>query len=200
LQQVFFSLGSVVLFWMYGQIGTSELAAAAVLVRTTMVMFLFAMALGKVSATLVSEALGRGDSVAATRFGEDAGKIGVIWITALGLPLLFFPTQFLGLFLSDAETIALATLPLQITAVSTGVVSLSFIFTTTLFSVGYGKKVMLISFSLRWLLFIPAVWVLSIYLGYGLLEVWFAQMIYGLVLMLMITGLWRAGKWKNIRV
>ncbi len=200
MQEFFFSLGYLVFFWIIGQIGTAELAAANVLVRITMVLVLLAMSLGVASATLVSRTIGEGDVEGASQWGWDAAKLGVIAITALGLPFLFFPEQILALFLSDPRAIEIAIIPLRLIAATTGGGTLIYVFAYTLVSVGDGNRVMLISFSTQWLVFLPAVWFVGAYLQYGLLEIWLVQMVYGVIASTLIVTLWRKGRWKRIKI
>ncbi len=200
IQEFFFSLGFVVLFWMIGQVGTAELAAANVLVRTTMVLTLPALALGMASATLVSKAIGEGGHAAASRWGWDSGKLGVAAISLLGLPIVLFPRPFLGIFLADAHTLSIAVSPLRVVAATAGLFSLIYIFAYTLYSVGDGKRVMKISFVTQWFFFLPAVWVVGPFLRYGLLEIWLVNVAYGALATSLITSVWADGKWKQIEI
>ena len=200
MQEFFFSLGYLVFFWIIGQVGTAELAASNVLVRITMVVVLLAIALGVASATLVSRTLGEGDAEGAAQWGWDAGKLGFIGLTVLGLPFLFFPEQILSLFLSDPRAIEIAIIPLRMTAATIGGGSLLYIFAYTLVSVGDGNRVMLISFSTQWLVFLPAAWFVSVYLHYGLLEIWLVQIVYGTIAASLIIAVWRQGRWKRLKI
>ncbi|MCU1245537.1 MAG: hypothetical protein JWN02_1447, partial [Acidobacteria bacterium] len=158
MQEFLFSAGYLVFFWMVGRVGTAELAAANVLTRLMMILVLADMALGVASATLVSRTVGEGDVVGAAKWGWDVGKLGVIVGTLLGLPLLLFPHQCLSFFLRDPHTLSIAILPLQIMAVTAGAGSLIYIFGYTLYSVGDGNRVVLVSFSTQWLFFLPLVY------------------------------------------
>ena len=124
----------------------------------------------------------------------------MIAITLLGMPLLIFPTFFLSLFLSDPETIAKAVLPLQMVAATTGAGSLIYIFAYTLYSVGDGNRVFLVSAGTQWLIFLPAVWVVGPYLKYGLLQIWFVQMAYGALATALILAIWIQGRWKTLKL
>ena len=198
-QEMFFAVGFIIFFQIVGSIGTPELAATTVLSQTTMVMLLFAKALGLTSATLVSNTLGKGDPDGAAAWGWDTGKIGVIWISLLGLPLLVFPAEFLSLFINDSKTLSIAIIPLQLTAISTGVVSLIYILSTTLYSVGDGNKVVLVS-SLQWFFFLPSAWIIGPYLNYGLLAVWLVQIIFGLIVTGFVVAIWNSGRWQQVRL
>ena len=200
MQEFFYSAGYIVFFWMIGQVGTTDLAAANVLVRVTMMLVLLAMALGMTSATLVSKTVGEGDLAGAAQWGWDTAKVGVIGITLLGLPLLLFPQFFLSLFLNDPHTIQVATIPMRLVAATTGAGSLIYIFSYTLYSVGDGNRVIMISFSTQWLFFLPAVWIVGPHLNYGLLQIWLVQIAYGAIATALITTIWINGRWKTVKV
>ncbi|MFZ5638600.1 MAG: MATE family efflux transporter [Pseudomonadota bacterium] len=200
MQEFFFSAGYIVFFWMVGLVGTIELAAASVLVRITMILILIAISLGHASATLVSKSIGEGDPAGAERWGWDVAKVGVAGITLLGLPLLIWPEWFLSAFGSDPAAISTAVLPLQMVALTTGLGSLIYILAYPMVSVGDGKRVMLVSFSTQWLVFLPAVWVVGPYLDHGLLEIWIVQMVYGFLATALIVTIWAGGRWKQMTI
>jgi len=200
LQQFFIAIGHVVFLWIIGKVGTDELAATNVLIRITMVLLLLSLALGNASATLVSKSLGEGDHEGAARWGWDAGKLGVIGITLLGLPLFLFPKFVLAFFLSDHHTISLAATPLRIVGVVAGIAGLVNIFAHTLITVGDGNRVMLVAFSTTWIFFLPGVWIVGPYLGYGLLQIFLVQLAWNLLANVLLTSIWVGGKWKKIKI
>jgi len=199
-QGFFVSAGYIVFYWLIGRVGTEELAALNVLVRVSMVLTLLAMSLGNASATLVCKTVGEGDYSGAAAWGWDSGKLGVIGITLLGLPILLFPRLFLSIFLSDPHTISMAVVPLRLVAGTAGLGSLIFIFAYTLVSLGDGSRVATISFATQWLFFLPAVWLVGPHLHYGLLPIALVQTAYGTMATALITWLWADGRWKRIRV
>jgi|HubBroStandDraft_1064217.scaffolds.fasta_scaffold33758_2 multidrug resistance protein, MATE family len=199
LQTFFYSAGYVVFFWLVGQVGTTELAAASVLVRIAEVLLLLALSLGSASATLVSKTAGEGDFAAAAQWGWDSGKLGVIGITLLGLPLVLFPRLFLSIFLSDPHTMSIALIPMRLVGATAGMGSLIWIFAYTLSSVGDGNRVALLSFCMQ-CVFLPLVWIVGPYLHYGLLQIWLVQISYGALATVLITAIWADGGWKKIKV
>ncbi|MCW9017044.1 MAG: hypothetical protein OQJ89_08780, partial [Kangiellaceae bacterium] len=136
----------------------------------------------------------------ANQWGWDSVKVGVVCITLLGVPMLIFPEWFLSLVLVDAYTISIAIVPLQIVALTSGLISLVFLFVFTLVSLGDGKRVMIVSFCTQWLLFLPVIWIVVHYFEFGLLEVWLIQAIYGLLTAALMTALWIDGRWKTIKL
>lgn len=199
MQEFTFSLGYLVFFWIVGQVGTAELAATNVLSRIAIVLALLAMSLGVASATLVSRTVGEGDLEGAAQWGWDAGKLGVIAISLLGVPLFIFARQILSAFLSDPRAIQIAIIPLRMTAVASGVGSLIYIFVYTLYSLGDGNRVILILFS-TWLVFLPAVWFVGLHLKYGLFEIWLVQLVNGAIATMLVTAVWAQGRWKRVKI
>jgi multidrug resistance protein, MATE family len=200
MQEFLYSAGYITFLWIVGQVGTADLAAANVLIRITIALVLLAMSLATASATLVSKTVGEGDLEAAAQWGWDTGKLGVIGISLLGLPMFLFPEWFLSIFLSDPHTISIAINPLRMVAATTGLGSLIYIFAYTLYSVGDGKRVVMVSFSTQWFFFLPAAWIVGPYLKYGLLQIWLVQMIYGALATVLITTIWAGGRWKKIKI
>jgi MATE family multidrug resistance protein len=200
LQEFFFSAGYLVFFWLVGQIGTASLAALNVVVRISLVLSILAMSLGSASATLVSKTVGEGDPAGAAQWGWDSGKLGVIVITLLALPLVLFPRFFLSIFLSDPHTISIAVIPWQLQTGLAGLASLIYIFAYTLVSVGDGNRVAMVSFGTQWLFFLPAVWFVGPHLNYGLLQISLVDAAYGAIAAVLITAIWADGRWKNITI
>jgi putative MATE family efflux protein len=200
MQEFFYAAGYVALFFLVGRIGTADLAALNVVVRITLVLGIVALGLGSASATLVSKTVGEGDVAGAAQWGWDAGKLGIIVISLLALPLVAFPKFFLSLFLANPSTIALAVLPWQLQIGTMGLASVIYVFAYTLVSVGDGNRVALISFGTQWLFFLPAVWLVGPYLGYGLLEITYVDLVYGACSAALITAIWAQGRWKTIKI
>jgi MATE family multidrug resistance protein len=200
IQEFFRSAGYIAFYWMIGKIGTAELAATNVQVRMTFMLAILSMALGNASATLVGRTIGEGDPEGAAQWGWDAGKLGVIVISLLALPMVVFPRFFLSIFLTDPHTIEIAVVPWQLSTGVTGLASLIYIFAYTLVTVGDGNRVALVSLGTQWLFFLPMVWVVGPYLHYGLLEISFVQIVYGAIASTLITALWAQGRWKKITI
>lgn len=200
METALFSLGFLVFYWIVGRMGTPELAASNVLVRLTIITDLFGTALGVAAITLIQRSLGEGNASEAERWGWDIAKIGVVWITLLGTPILLFPREVLGIFLSDPYTLEIAVLPAQITAACLGLASLIMIFATTLISLGDGKRVLLVSFTMQWLIYLPGVWIVGVMMQGGLMGITYVQLVYGVLAVVFIMSLWMGGRWKTLKI
>lgn len=200
VQQFFFAAGFMVLFLIIGKIGTAELAAANVLMNVSQTAFLPGLGLGIACASLVGQALGRGDPDDAKAWGWDVVKIGIMVMGALGLPMIFFPTPILGIFLTEPDVIALARPPLILVGATIWFEAVSMVLLSGLQGAGAAKIVAKLSVSLQWLLFLPLAYVIGPVLGYGLMGVWAWFITYRLITTLIFAGFWQFGKWQHIKV
>ena len=91
LQQLFFASGYTVLFWIIGQVGTAETAAANVLVNLMLVAILPSIALGIASTTLVGQALGKGNPEDAYLWGWDVVRVAFVTLLVMGGAMILFP-------------------------------------------------------------------------------------------------------------
>lgn len=200
LQQLFFSGGMVVLFWIVGRIGTPELAAANVLVHLMLVGLLPILALGIAAASLVGNALGREDVDDAHRWGWEVAVLGVVLGLAVGIPAAVFPEAILGIFIHDPGTLAIARWPLVVTALMIWNDALGMILLQAHLGAGDSRRVMLVSVGYQWLFFLPLAYLVGPWLGNGLLAVWLLQAAYRFLQTLTVIHMWRDGRWAAVRV
>jgi putative MATE family efflux protein len=205
IQQVFFAAGFTALFWIIGQIGTAELAVANILVTITLVSVLISMAFGISASTLVGQALGRGDSEAARRWGWKVYVEALPLLGGMALVLLLFPQAILGVFLKDpnghtADLIELGLWPLRLVGLGLLVDSLGMILMNALLGVGAAKLVMQISVGLQWFLFLPAAYLIGPFWGGGLLLVWISMTAYRALQTGLFAYFWQKKGWAGIKV
>ena len=201
IQQLFFSGGFLATYWIIGQVGTAELAAANVLLNLTMLALLPGLGFGLTSATLVGQALGRGDSGDARRWGFDVTKIAAIVMTTICLPMVFIPERVIDTFyLLDAETLDLALWPMRVAGLTIIFDAFGMVLMQSLLGVGDTRRVMMVSICNQWLLFLPIAYVVGPVLGYGLLEIWIVQAIYRGFQSLVFLHFWRGDTWSRIKI
>lgn len=200
IQQLFFSAGMTVFFWIMGKVGTAELAASNVLVNLLLVAILPGMAFGMTAASLVGQALGRKDTGDAERWGWDVTRLAAGVVGVLSLPAVFFPDLFLGIFLHDPQALNLARLPLQILALGMAWDTVGSVLMQALFGAGDSRRVMLSSVGLQWGLYLPLAFAMTSFWGMGMTGVWALQVCYRALQSLVFWAMWRGGKWKSIKV
>jgi putative MATE family efflux protein len=199
-QQFFFAAGMTAFFWIIGKVGTAELAASNVLVQLLLVAILPGIAFGMASATLVGQALGRGDVEDARRWAWDVSKIAMVGVGTMALVGLVFPDLLLRFFLHDPQTLELARLPLRIVAATMSIDTLGMVLLNSLLGAGDSRTVMVVSISLQWLLFLPVAYLVGPILGYGMTAVWTVQVGYRALQAAAFFVVWRRGQWANVEV
>lgn len=200
IQQLFFSAGFTVLFWIVGQVGTRELAVANVLINITLVAVLPSIGFGLAAATLAGQALGRRDPVDAHRWAWDVCKVAAVLLSLIGLPMLLMPRSILALFLPDAALVEIGSLPLRLIGAGIVIDGVGLILMQALFGVGAAKLVMGVSVGLQWLLFLPVAYLLGPVWGLGLTAIWLAMMGYRGLQTLILAAAWQKREWMHIKV
>jgi len=200
IQQLFFSAGMTAMYLIIGKIGTSELAAANVLLNLTLFALLPGMALGLSAATLVGQALGRGDPVDAKQWAWDVLHVALILLGVLGIPMIVFPDLMLSVFLHDPVTMELARAPMQLIGATMMVEAAGIVLMNALLGAGDVHRVMRISISCQWLFFLPLAYVIGPVLGFGLMAVWSLNILYRGILAAIFAILWQRGAWASIKI
>ncbi len=195
LQQLWFAAGYVVLFWLLGKMGTSSVAVGHVLVNLSLLLILPGVGVGVAAMSLVGEALGKNDQQAAHRWGIDALSVAGLLLTVLALPMLLIPSYILGIFFSDEALISLGRLPLQITGLMIVLDAAALVLAQALMGAGAQRTVMLLTLGMQWLLFLPLAWWVGIGMGYGLVGVWLAQLVYRLLNSSSFLWVWQRRRW-----
>lgn len=197
-QQTLFALGTSVLFWIIGQVGTAEQAIGYVLINLSLLLILPAVGLGLASTTLVGQALGRGDHQDAYRWGWEAVRVAVFLMALLGLPLWLFPEYVLRLFTHEQHLIELGLWPLRISGINIVFEVTAMVLTQSLLGAGASRQVMRISFLTQWCLLLPLAYWIGPVAGFGLLGIWLIQGGQRITLSLVYALIWRARNWARI--
>lgn len=200
VQQFLFATGLTTLFWIMGQLGTRELAAANVITNLTLVGILPMIGFGLAAASLVGQALGRRDAPDAARWGWEVSRLAMVLVAVLELPVAIYPELFLRIFLHDPETLALASLPLRLVAMTLWFDALGTVLLSAHQGAGHNRRAMAISVTMQWALFLPLAYVIGPLLGFGLLEIWCANIAYRSIQTLIFAWSWRQGHWAAVRV
>lgn len=199
-QQLLFAAGFVMLFWIVGQIGTAELAAANVLVNITLVTVLPGMGFGLAAATLAGQALGRRDVDDAYRWMWDVFRQSIYLLAPFALAFILVPGVILAPFLKTPELVALAKLPLQLIGITVIGDALGMILMNTLLGVGATRTVLVVAVGMQWVLFLPLAYLLGPVWGLGLNAVWVAMIGYRGIQAVIFTVLWKGRGWAEIKL
>ncbi len=200
IQQLMFSGGMVMLFFILGQIGTGEVAAGNILMTFMLTALLPAMSIGIAASTLVGNALGRKDPDDARRWGWNTTMIALLYGILVSIVFVIAGKPLLGVFLVNPETLALAYKPLLLMA---AVIAIDLAGLTTmhaLFGAGDTKTPAAISIVGQWLIFLPIAYLVGPVWGFGLFGVWVAQGIYRGAQSLLFMRVWQKGRWAELKI
>ena len=200
IQQLFFSTGFVVTFWIIGQVGTREMAAATVILNLTLVALLPGLGLGLAAATLVGQALGRGTPDDASRWGWEVARVGMFALFVLGLPGAIWPEIVLSVFIHDPETMEVARFPMRLVGIGMAVEGLGMVMMHNLLGAGDAKRVMKVAVLAQWGAFLPLAYLAGPVLGFGLSFIWCMQVGYRAAMAGVFTWLWVKQDWVRIKV
>lgn len=201
VQQLFFAGSMTALFWIVGQVGTAELAAANVLINVMLVGILPGLGLGLAAASLVGQAMGRGEPADAERWGWDVVRVGLVVVGLIGVPMMLFPERILMVFLhDDASTIELATLPLRIAGAALVFDATGLVLQNALLGAGDSRRVAVLATSMQWLVLLPACYLAGPVLKFGLLGIWLVQVGQRVLSSAVFASVWKAGRWQRIEV
>ncbi len=206
LQQLLYSGGFVVLFWIVGQIGTAELAVSNVLVNITLTAILPALGFGLAAATFCGQALGRGDVEDAYRWAWDVFRASWWVYAVMALPMLLLTDPLLLLFVGShdaratARLLEIGELPLRLIGASVVLDGLGFVLMQSLLGVGASRSVMLIGVGLQWGLFLPLAYLAGPVLMLGMLPIWGLMLCYRAAQTLSFIALWRSRRWSGLVV
>lgn len=200
MQQLFFSAGLVTLVWIVGQIGTAEVAAINVLMTFHLTALLPAFGIALAAATLVGNALGRGDADDAARWGWNAAALTAVYGVVLGLLLIPLAKPLLSVFLTNPETAELAYLPMILWALVIGFDTFGMVLLNAFNGAGDTRRSMWISITWQWLFFLPLAYVVGPVLGFGLLGVWILNGVHRAGQALVCAWQWHSRKWAGIDI
>ncbi|MFC3679964.1 MATE family efflux transporter [Bacterioplanoides pacificum] len=199
-QQVLFALGTSVMFWIIGQIGTQEQAVGHILINLSLLLILPAVGLGIASTSLVGQALGRQDSDDAYRWGWEVVRVAVFIMALVGIPLWLMPQEILRLFTPEQHLIELGTWPLRISGIAIAMEVTAMVLTQALLGAGASRQVMRINLIMQWGVLLPLAYYVGPFAGAGLTGVWILQGVQRISLSLVYAVIWRTRHWASIHI
>ena len=200
MAQFFMATGYTAFMWIVGQTGTAELAAANVLLTVTLVAVLPGLAFGFVAASLVGQALGRGDVDDAEAWGWDVVRMGVLTLGLMGLPMLVVPEVLLSFFLHSPETVELAVPPLRLVGATIGLDAVGLVLLNALYGAGHSRPVLVVGTAMQWGIGLPLAYFCGPVLGMGLLWMWASTMLYRGGQAAIFAWMWRRRTWTTVSV
>ena len=201
VQTFLFAAGLTTLFAIIDRVGTAEAAAANVIINISLVAFLPGLGLGLAAASLVGQALGRGDVDDATRWGWEVVRIGVVLMMVIGLPMAAIPELLLAPFFpGEPEPLALAIAPMRLVGFTIGVEAFSMVLLNAIVGAGATTTALIIAVTMQWGLFLPLAWVFGPVKGGGLMTIWIINVGHRAVMAAILALVWGSRRWADVKL
>jgi putative MATE family efflux protein len=199
LQSLAMALGFLALYWMMSRIDTLSVAINSLLMNVASVFYLPAYGVGLASATLVGQALGRGEPGEAEAWGWESVRLATYILTAAGLLMAAVPGPILRIFTDDPAVVAAGRLALQITALSQFATAITMVLSNVLVSAGSARYVAVINVLVSYVVVLPATYGFAVLMGGGVTLAWLLQgggrVVVGTAMILKFrSGGWKASK------
>lgn len=196
-EQWIFQIGIFIFARMLVSLGTITYAAHNSVVTIDSISFLPGIGLGIANTVLVGQSLGAGKPDQAGLYAFTAYKMGLVFMSVMGLSFFLFPEFFLGILIGNPEVVAAAVPGLRVAGLFDPLVGTGFIITGALRGAGDTKFPLYV----RMLSSI----VVRVSLGFLFLEVLHmglvgARLAMGLdatLLAILVYWRFRSGKWKT---
>ena len=176
-------------------------AATTLIVGILKLTFTACLAFGTSTATLVSQSLGEGKGDQATHFGWVSVRLGLLIFGVIGfLEGVVFPEEILAFVSNSPNVRDAALMPMQMMGIFTPLIAVGMILTQALFGAGNSFFVMVVELILHFTCLVPLAWILGITLGFGLLGIWGAAVIYVILLTAVMSWKFWRGDWQRIKI
>lgn len=192
---------------MIGRLGGAALAVSNLALSINMLAFMPLIGISIAASTLVGQYQGRGDSTTAERAGWNSLRVGLLYMTVVGLSYLLLPEFYFGLFARRAESgldraVLLADGRwLLVMMAAWGLFdAVTLVLSGALKGAGDTRFVMIYSSAMAWGLLVPVQVLLTLRFQAGVLLSWGWLTLYVMVLSIGFWFRFRGAKWKSIRV
>ncbi len=200
LQSMGNAMGILAFYWMMGRISTMAVAVTNLMVNISSVFYLPALGMGLAAATLVGQAMGRGEPDDAEAWGWETVRLAVYGFTIAGIVMAVVPGPVLRLFTDDQAVISEGMLALRVTAAGQFAVAASMVLSNVLISAGQARFVAVATLVCTYLITLPMTYVFCVMMGGGVALGWLLNGLGRLLTAGAMVVNFRSGKWKTSKL
>ena len=180
-------------------LGTAAYAAHNVVLNIESISFLPGMGYATAASALVGQQLGALQPAEAQADAYEAQRQGLVMMSVLGVIMLLFPHQLVGLFTNDPAVIATGEIPMRLAGLFQPLLAINFIMSGALRGAGDTRWPLYTKIVSTWGVRLPLV-LLVLWLGFGLAGVWVAMTADFATQAFLAWWRFRQGKWQTERV
>ncbi|MCJ7492463.1 MAG: MATE family efflux transporter [Dehalococcoidia bacterium] len=200
LEELQFNLAFLVYSRLITDFGTAAAAAHAIALRALDIAQVPGFALGTAGTAVVGQSLGAGRPDLAERTGKETRKWALITMVGLGVLVLLFAPQMVGLFVNDPEVIDIGSRCLRVFALAFPMMGMGMALSGTLRGAGDVRYVLGVLTFTAWTVRIPAAFIFSHVVGWGPAGAWAGAVLEQNVRAGLIWLRFAGGRWKTKRV
>jgi len=182
------------------RMGDLAMAANQTMIQLLSLSFMQVYGLSIAAGALVGRYIGARDLEAAERSYRSAMRLGLTISALVALAFLTVPDLLLSIFTRDESLMTLGRPVLVLGALFQIVDAVGILIAGALRGAGDTRWPFVVQASLAWLLRLPVVYGLAVFLEGGLLGAWIGELLYLVVLAAALFHRFRSGAWRLVRV
>lgn len=196
LQRFATSLGYVAFAAMVNSLGETATAAHTIANTVESAFYVPGYGMQMAAATLAGNALGAGEHKKINHLAGMLLTLEVAMMVVSGGLLFLFAPNMMGLFSADAAVIALGAVVLRMVAVSEPFYGVSIILEGMMQGMGQTMLPFVIGVTGMWGVRIVGTFLCTQIFGMGLISAWACMIAHNLLIFVLLTACYRAGRWK----
>lgn len=176
---------------------TTAVAAYSIGNQMERVLRRASLSFGTTATALVGQSLGAGRPDEAEQRGWTTLAISVLGIVAIGLPIAFFARDFMSVFTDVPEVIQIG-IPYAIAmALAEPFMGAAIVSGASLRGAGDTMPALVYTLVSQWIIRLPAAYLLAFTLGYDILGIWAALVVFSALQGLLTVRKFATGEWKH---
>jgi len=199
-QETFVMLSITIFYKILGIIGIAQLAATQVIFKIMHASFMPAIGVGQACATLVGKYLGEENPDKAETAINESLRGSFIIMGSVGILFASFSQNIIPIFTNDTEVIKYAIPGLRFIGLLQFLDAICFTLWFALTGAGDTRIPAIVDVLSHWVLFVPACYILGIYLNFGFWGPWLSFGLHLTFFGLFVFYRFKKGTWKTIKV
>ena len=200
VEMLIMRLGMTIFAATVASLGTIAYAAHQVVMTSESLSFQPGFGFSVAASTLMGQGLGARKPRRAENSALTALRLAMIVMSLMGVLFFLFPRQFMTIFTSDEQVIALGIMPLRLIAVAQPFLAMTMVLSGALRGAGDTRSPLLVTTLGIWLIRLPLAFVLVRMTSLGLVAAWMTMIVDQVVRSTFFAVRFRSGRWKNIKV
>lgn len=198
VEQALMQISFVVMAIIVSKLETVSEAAFRILIQIESISFMPAVGMSIAAATLVGKSLGEKDENKAIKVGYISSGMGIAWGIFMGLIFVLFPELILKAFSKDINVINAGIPVMLFMGINQLALNFVIVISGALRGAGDTKTVMWNTVLRLWLVFVPFSYFFIIVFDYGIVGVWYAEILSFVIFASLLFLRFRSKKWAKL--